>query len=447
MSLYPSGDGNGGGSGSVYPDTTPGVNAWSQFPAVSDATLAGFSLSAINQLTATTISASSDISGGGNVYVGGYIQSLGKIETPELQIPNLTTPTILNTIETDGTGNTVITTDGGGLTVLNGSAPATINAGSLALTGAGTITGAQSLAFTGTGTITGLDSLNGQALSGLVVNPLAGNLDGGAHVISNVGEVDSALIVMPTNTTFTPTYNTGQIYYDGTMFQFSAPISVPLPGAGYGPINIVQNKSQGGNLPSYYRYLSGQGNYFGQLTQPNPFGHYGDNNNQLAYWTASFGNNIGFQPGGPMALPLAGNSPYPPAVVQSLIFNFSIIQVSISCTNMIVGSGNTPSDCDYIMVGNGSVGTINTAPYGAPINFPSANQLNKIRKVVPAGGAGTLCIAPFDIVFTLIKGLHYSNSDTTLDFFVASSGTQQFGNIYGVSPPGFSFNWEIVGVI
>jgi hypothetical protein len=155
---------------------------------------------------------------------------------------------------------------------------------------------------------------------------------------------------------------------------------------------------------------------------------------------------MGIQPGGPMALP-ANSSGYLPAVVQSLIFNYSIIQVKISCSNIIVGSSNTPSDCDYIMVGGGSVGTINTAPYGAPINFPGANTLNIIRKMVIAGDNTTFCIGAFDIIFTLVKGLHYSNSDTTLDFFVSPSGTQQFGNIYGTSPPGFSFNWEIVGLI
>jgi hypothetical protein len=450
MSLYPSDGGNGGGSGSVYPDTVPGINSWSDFPAISNPTFAGFNLIGANNVSAVTLTTTSDISGAGNVYVGGYIQATGKIESPNLQIPNNETPATITTLETNGSGEFIITTDGGGLTVLNGSAPATINAGELALSGNGTITGVDSLTLTGTASISGVQSINGQAFSGIVTNPLQANLDAGTHDITNLGSLAPTTIVMPTNSVFTPTFNTGQIYFDGSLFQFSAPISVPLPGAGFGPVNIVQNKAQngsGGNLPSYYRYLSGRQNYFGQLTQPNPVGFYGDNNSQLAYWTASFGNNMGFQAGGPMALPLAGNTPYPPAVVQSLIFNYSIIQVTISCTNMIVGSGNTPSECDYIMVGGGSVGTINTAPYGAPINFPSSNQLNIIRKAVPAGGAGTLCISPFDITFTLIKGLHYSNSDVTLDFFVSPSGTQQFGNIYGVSPPGFPFNWQIVGLI
>lgn len=468
MSLYPSGGGNGGTPDSIYPDTTPGVNAWSVFPAVSDATLAGFSIDAINQLSATTITSSSDISGGGNFYVGGFIQAIGKIESPELQIPNLTTPSILNTIETDGTGNTVITADGGGLTVLNGSAPATINAGSLALTGAGTITGAQSVSLTGTGAISGVVSLNGQAFSGLVVNPLAGSLDGGGNNISNVGTITTTnatttnlsatnltaslnagsnnilavnslganVLTFPT-TAFTPTYNTGQIWYDGSVFQFSAPVSVPLPGSGYGPVNIVQNKAQngsGGNLPSLYRYNAGVVNWSGRLTQPNPFGTYGTAGVNC-YWLVSFGGSgsptqyMNINPG--------------TAVISAMIQNFSIIQVNITCSNMTFGSDFTTS-ADYIMCGNG---TCTSSNEGIAPTITTTNQLRLIRKVVPYGDAGAFNQGDLYLSFTLIKGVHYVNSDDTLDFFFTPSGTQQFGNIYGSSPPGTPLNWEIIGIM
>jgi len=422
MSLYPSDGGNGGGSSSVYPDTTPGINSWSQFQAISDILCASNNIVGANNVSAVSLSTTSDISGAGNVFVGGYIQATGKIQSPEIQIPNITTPTITTTIETDGLGDAVITTDGGGLTVLNGSAPATINAGSLALTG--------------TGSISGVNDINGQAFTGLVVNPLAGNLNGGAHTISNVGEIDPALIVMPPNSTFTPTYNTGQIYYDGNYFQFSAPISVPLPGAGYGPVNITTNKSlipSGDPLPSYYRFLSGtvQPQAF-QYTQVNPFGYYGKDSGINAWWGASFGG-IG-SPGTTISIiPLPGGS------LQQLIFNYSVIQVKISCSNFIIGT--FCSTCDYMMVGDGSI-----LGGGGVGQVASTNTITTQRKFVPRGdinnNGGTL-----DLIFTLIKGTHYTNSTGTLDFFFAPSGTQQFANIYGSSPPGWWLTWELLGII
>jgi len=493
MSLYPSGGGGGGTPDSIYPDTTPGVNAWSQFPAVSDATLAGFSLDAVNQLSATTIISASDISGGGNVFVGGYIQATGKIETSGIQIPNETTSSIINTIETDASGNTVIIADGGGLTVLNGSAPATINAGSLALTGAGTITGAQSvsltgtgtitgaqsvgltgagtitgaqsLAFTGTGAITGVATLNGQALSGIVVNPLSGNLNANGNNISNVGTITTTnatttnlsatnltaslnagannitsigslganVLTFPT-TTFTPTYNTGQIWFDGSVFQFSSPVSVPLPGSGYGPVNIVQNKANGGNVPSYYRYNQGVIPWSGRLTQPNPFGTYGTLGVNC-YWLVSFGGTttvsqyMNINPG--------------VGYISSMIQNWSIIQVNITCSNMTYGADFTTS-ADYIMCGNG---TCTSSNEGIAPTITTSNQLRLIRKVVPYGDAGAFNQGDLYLSFTLIKGVHYANSDSTLDFFFTPSGTQQFGNIYGSSPPGTPLNWEIIGIM
>jgi hypothetical protein len=460
MSLYPSGGGNGGTPDSIYPDSTPGINAWSEFPAVSDVSLAGFNIDAINQLTATTISASSDISGAGNVYVGGFIQAIGKIESPELQIPNLTTPSILNTIETDGTGNTVITADGGGLTVLNGSAPATINAGSLALTGAGTITGAESVALTGTGAISGVVSLNGQAFSGLVVNPLAGSLDGGGNNISNIGTITTTnlsatnltasldagsnnilavnslganVLTFPT-TNFNPTYNTGQIWFDGEVFQFSSPVSVPLPGAGFGPINIVQNKVDGGNLSPIYRYNQGLVQWSGRLTQPNPFGYYNQSGVNV-YWLVSFGGSgsptqyMNINPG--------------VGYIKSMILNWSIIQVNIRCSNMIISSN--PSTADYIVCGNGTATT--TGNEGVAGNITTVNTLNLIRYTVPVGDSATRNQGQLSLTFNLIKGVHYNNNDDTLDFFFTPSGTQQFGNIYGSSPPGSWLNWEIIGVM
>lgn len=422
MSLYPSGGGNGGGSGSVYPDTTPGVNAWSDFPAVSNPTFAGFNLVGANNVSAVTLTTTSDISGAGNFYVGGFIEALGKIQAPTLQIPNVTTPTIQTTIETDGAGDAVITTDGGGLTVLNGSAPATINAGGLALTGAGTISGVQ--------------SINSQAFTGIVTNPLQGNLDAGTHDITNLGSLAPATIVMPTNSVFTPTYNTGQIYFDGSLFQFSAPISVPLPGAGFGPVNIVQNKAQNGssNLPPYYRYNQGLVQWSGRLTQTNPFGYY----NQAGintYWLVSFGSTA--TPTQYMAInPGVG-------YIQSMIFNWSIIQVNVRCSNIIVAS--FPSTADYIMCGNGSA----TQPgnEGVAGSITTANQLNLIRYTVPVGDTATRNQGQLTLTFNLIKGVHYTNNDTTLDFFMCPSGTQQFGNINGSSPPGSWLNWEIIGIM
>lgn len=437
MSLYPSDSGSGGSSGSIYPDIVPGINSWSDFPAVSPPQFAGFSLVGADNISAVSLTTSSDISGAGNVYVGGFIQATGKIESSELQIPNDVTPATITVFETDATGEAIITTTGGGLTVLNGSAPATINAGTLALTGTGTITGVESLSMTGTGAISGVQSINSQAFTGIVTNPLQGNLDAGTHDISNLGSLDPTTIVMPTNSVFTPTYNTGQIFFDGSLFQFSAPISVPLPGAGFGPINIVQNKAQngsGGDLAPYYRYNQGLVQWSGRLTQTNPFGYY---NQSLinTYWLVSFGSTA--TPTQYMAINPGS------AYIQNMIFNWSIIQVNIRCSNMIVAS--FPSTADYIMCGNGSA----TQPgnEGVAGNITTANQLNLIRYTVPVGDTATRNQGQLTLTFNLIKGVHYTNNDTTLDFFMCPSGTQQFGNINGSSPPGSWLNWEIIGIM
>jgi hypothetical protein len=437
MSLYPSDGGNGGGSDSIYPDTTPGVNAWSQFQATSDVSIVSYNIGGVNNISASSVTVGTDISGGGNVYIGGYIQAEGKLQTPQIQIPNDVTPATITTVETNGSGEIIITTDGGGLTVLNGSAPATINAGELALTGNGTITGVDSLTLTGAGSISGVESINGQAFSGLVTNPLQGNLDAGTHDITNVGELDPSVVIMPTNSTFTPTYNRGQIYFDGSLFQFSAPISVPLPGAGFGPINIVQNKAQngsGGDLAPYYRYNQGVIQWAGRLSQPNPFGYYNQSGINT-YWLVSFGS-----PASPTQY-MAIN----PGIgyIQSMIFNWSIIQVNIRCSNMIVGS--FPSTADYIMCGNGSATTPGNE--GVAGNITTPNQLNLIRYTVPVGDSATRNQGQLPLTFNLIKGVHYTNNDTTLDFFMCPSGTQQFGNIYGSSPPGSWLNWEIIGIM
>jgi hypothetical protein len=473
MSLFPPDNGSGGGSGSLYPDIVPGINAWSDFAAVSDPQFAGYNLVGAGNVSAVSLTTSSDISGAGNVYIAGFAEVSGKLTTPELQIPNLTTSSIVATLETDGNGSIVITADGGGLAVFNGSAY-------------GPIYGA-SLTFPDNGALVGVDSINGQAISGLVTNPLSANLSGGTFNISNVGTLTTTnlsannltasvnagannisnvgtltttnlnatnliasvsagtnnitgvgalganVLTFPT-TTFTPTYNTGQIWFDGNVFQFSSPVSVPLGGAGFGPVNLVQNVAMGGNLPSYYRYNQGLVQWSGRLSQPNPFGYYGTAGVNC-YWLVSFGGSgtvtqyMNINPG--------------VGYIQSMIHNFSIIQVNIICSNT-VNASSFPTSADYIMCGNG---TCTSSNEGTAATITTSNQLRLIRKVVPYGDSGPFNQGDVTLSFTLIKGVHYVNTDATLDFFFTPSGTQQFGNIFGSSPPGAWLNYEIIGVM
>lgn len=151
------------------------------------------------------------------------------------------------------------------------------------------------------------------------------------------------------------------------------------------------------------------------------------------YQLASFGLNQ--SPTNFMAInPGAG-------IIQNVILNWAVIQVNISCTNMIIGS--FPSSADYIMCGNGTADGLN----GVAATITTPNTLRLIRNFVPYGDSSAFNQGAFSISFNLIKGVHYSNSDTTLDFFMAPSGTQNFGNINGSSPPGSWFNWEIIGLL
>jgi hypothetical protein len=285
--------------------------------------------------------------------------------------------------------------------------------------------------------IDNISSLNGQNFSGIVLNPLQTTLNANSNAILGVGEIDTALVGMPNNSTFGPTLNTGEIFFDGTMFQFSAPICVPLPGAGFGAINVIQNKALNtnigdSNLPIFYRYNAGNLQYFGRFTQSNPFGYYGQSGINV-YQLASFGTNqvpTNYMPINPGT-----------GYIASMIQNWAVIQVNISCTNMIVTT--FPSSADYIMCGNGSADGLN----GVAATITTPNTLRLIRNFVPYGDGAAFNQGAFQISFNLIKGVHYTNSDSTLDFFMAPSGTQNFGNIFGSSPPGSWFNWEIIGLL
>ena len=280
--------------------------------------------------------------------------------------------------------------------------------------------------------IDNISSLNGQNFSGIVTNPLQNTLNANSNGIINLGNV-----TLSTNAAFAPTLSLGQVFFDGTMFQFSAPISVPLPGAGFGPINVIQNKALNANLggatlPITYRYNTNYLQYYGRFTQTNPFGYYGQGSINV-YQLASFGLNQ--SPTNFMAInPGAG-------IIQNVILNWAVIQVNISCTNMIIGS--FPSSADYIMCGNGTADGLN----GVAATITTPNTLKLIRNFVPYGDGAAFNQGAFSISFNLIKGVHYTNSDTTLDFFMAPSGTQNFGNIFGSSPPGSWFNWEIIGLM
>jgi hypothetical protein len=109
-----------------------------------------------------------------------FIQAGGKVQTPQVLIPNLTTPSITSAITTGANGYCVIqpNTPNSGLQVLDGNLnPGPVSALSLNLPGAGG------------GAITNLQTINGVAVNSLVTNPLQGQLNANSQNIINANEI------------------------------------------------------------------------------------------------------------------------------------------------------------------------------------------------------------------------------------------------------------------
>jgi hypothetical protein len=109
-----------------------------------------------------------------------FIQAGGKVQTPQLLIPNITTPTITSAITTGANGYCVIQsgTPNDGLQVLDGNLnPGPVSALSLNLPGAGG------------GAITNLQTINGVPFTSVVVNPLQGQLNANSQNIINANEI------------------------------------------------------------------------------------------------------------------------------------------------------------------------------------------------------------------------------------------------------------------
>jgi len=109
-----------------------------------------------------------------------FIQAGGKVQTPQLVVPNLYTPTMTSAITTGANGYCVIQsgTPNDGLQVLDGNLnPGPVSALSLNLPGAGG------------GAIVNLQTINGVPFNSVVVNPLQGQLNANSQNIINANEI------------------------------------------------------------------------------------------------------------------------------------------------------------------------------------------------------------------------------------------------------------------
>ena len=458
MSLYPD---LGESPTSIYPDAMPGIAAfWSLSPAISQVVIpapygllvggnaifgayvsVNESLTAAQGITANTtlysrgtlgvegtttlsdtvqinaaLGVQKDVLVEGNITSGISISAAGKVETPLVSIPNATTATIASTLETGANGFCVIQGDSAntGIQVLDGTgAPGIVSAGTLQFPGSGG------------GSIQNLQAINGL---GVVTNPLQDNLNCDSHNLNGVGTayinngyanlltVNQGL-TLEINPGYGPTINTGQIYFDGANFQFSAPIRAPLVGAGYGPFSFVGNAASDYNQSA--RYASGTFQWNGQFSWANPYGFGGTNYNF-------------------MSIGLTGNSPpnvapgttYPVTVYNpagDLQFqNFPMLQVRIVGTNS-VGTATISSSALFQCYANN-------------VSYPISVYLS-----VPSLAGNSQ--PQFSLEFMMVKGIHYNDSSTMINLFFLPSGTQQLGNVYGSSPPGSYFFWSVVGML
>ena len=359
------------------------------------------------------------ITSGENITAVGYIQAGGKVQTPQVVLTNTTTPAITSTLETGANGFCVIEGDSAntGIQVLDGNgAPGVVSAGTLQFPGGGG------------GTITNLEAINGVTVNSLVTNPLQVNLNCDSYNLNGVGTayintgytnlltVNQGL-TLETNPGYGPTVNTGQIYFDGANFQFSAPIRAPLVGSGYGPFSFVGNAASDYNQSA--RYASGSFQWNGQFSWANPYGFGGTNYNFMS---------IGLTGNNPPNV--ASGTTYPVTVynpVGDIQFqNFPMLQVRIVGTNS-VGTATISSSALFQCYANN-------------VSYPISVYLS-----VPSLAGNSQ--PQFSLEFMMVKGIHYNDSSTMINLYFLPSGTQQLGNVYGSSPPGSWFNWSVVGML